>query len=95
MSILVVFTSKLKEGVEEKYFALSKEVLEQALKQPGLIFLDRGRSVMQERGIISVSEWASEEALEAWRENPVHKRAQEIAIKELFESHVLKKAQIE
>jgi heme-degrading monooxygenase HmoA len=93
MSILVVFTAKLKEGVEEKYLALSREVLEQALKQPGLIFLDRGRSVMQERGIISVSEWASEEALQAWRDHPVHRRAQEIAIKELFETYTLKKAQ--
>lgn len=93
MSILVVFTAKLKEGVEEKYLALSREVLEQALKQPGLIFLERGRSVMQERGIISVSEWASEEALQAWRDHPVHRRAQEIAIKELFETYTLKKAQ--
>ena len=89
----MVFTAKLKEGVEEKYLALSREVLEQALKQPGLIFLDRGRSVMQERGIISVSEWASEEALQAWRDHPVHRRAQEIAIKELFETYTLKKAQ--
>ena len=95
MSILVVFTAKLKEGVAERYFALSKEVLEQALKQPGLIFLDRGRSVMQERGIISVSEWDSEEALQAWKEHPVHRRAQELAIKELFESHILKKAQLD
>jgi heme-degrading monooxygenase HmoA len=93
VSILVVFTAKLKEGVEEKYLALSREVLEQALKQPGLIFLERGRSVMQERGIISVSEWASEEALQAWRDHPVHRRAQEIAIKELFETYTLKKAQ--
>ena len=95
MSILVVFTAKLREGVEEKYLALSKEVLEQALQQPGLMFLERGRSVMQERGIISVSEWASEEALQAWKDHPVHRRAQEIAIKELFETHVLKKAKIE
>jgi len=95
MSILVVFTAKLREGVEEKYFALSKEVLEQALQQPGLLFLERGRSVMQERGIISVSEWASEEALQAWKDHPVHRRAQIIAIKELFETYVLKKAKLE
>ncbi len=49
---------------------------------------------MQERGIISVSEWASEEALEAWRNHPVHRRAQELALKELFESHILKKAKL-
>jgi len=95
MSILVVFTAKIKEGAEERYFALSKEVVEQALKQPGLIFLDRGKSAMQERGIISVSEWVSEEAIEAWKEHPVHRRAQELAIKELFESHILKKAQLD
>jgi heme-degrading monooxygenase HmoA len=92
--ILRVFTATLKEGAEERYLALSKEVLEQALKQPGLIFLERRRSVMQERGIISISEWASEEALEAWRNHPVHRRAQEIAVRELFETHDLKKAQI-
>ena len=94
MSILVAFTAKLKEGVEERYRVLSKEVLEQALQQPGLIFLDRGRSVMHERGFISVSEWASEEALEAWRNHPVHRRAQELALKELFKSHILKKAKL-
>lgn len=89
MSILVAFTAKLKEGVEERYRALSQEVLGRALQQPGLIFLDRGRSVMQERGIISVSEWASEKALEAWRCHPVHRRAQEIAVQELFETQRL------
>ena len=92
MSILVAFTAKLKKGMEEQYLALSQEVLEQALEQPGLISLDRGRSVMQERGIISVSEWASEEALQAWKNHPVHRRAQELAKKKLFESHILKKA---
>jgi len=94
MSILLVFTAKLKEGAEERYFALSKEVLEEALKQPGLISLDRGRSAMQEKGIISVSEWESEEAIKAWKEHPMHLRAQEIALKELFESFCLKKAKI-
>lgn len=92
MSILLVFTAKLKEGVEERYLALSREVLEEALKQPGLLFLDRGRSATQERGVISVSEWESEEAIAAWKEHPVHRRAQEIAVKELFESFCLKKA---
>lgn len=95
MSILVVFTATLKEGVEAQYAALSREVLEQALKQPGLIFLDRGRSVMRERGMVSVSEWASEEDLEKWRNHPVHRRAQEIALQELFEKHVLKKGKLE
>ncbi len=92
MSILVVFTAKLRKGVEERYFALSKEVLEEALKQPGLILMDRGRSALQERGIISVSEWESEEAIKAWGDHPVHRRVQEIAVKELFESFCLKKA---
>jgi heme-degrading monooxygenase HmoA len=92
MSILVAFTAKLKKGMEEQYLALSQEVLKQALEQPGLISLDRGRSVMQERGIISVSEWASEEALQAWKNHPVHRRAQELGKKKLFESHILKKA---
>ncbi|MBI5585426.1 MAG: antibiotic biosynthesis monooxygenase [Deltaproteobacteria bacterium] len=91
MSILVAFTAKLKKGVEEKYRVLSAEVLEEARKQPGLLFLDRGRSVMQKRGIISVSEWVSEEDLENWKNHPVHRRAQEIALRELFETHVLKK----
>ena len=50
---------------------------------------------MQERGIISVSEWASEEALEAWRNHPVHRRAQELGKKKLFESHILKKCPID
>ena len=94
MSILVAFSAKLKEGAAEHYLALSQEVLEQALEQPGLIFLDRGRSVMQERGVISISEWASEEALQAWRDHPVHRRAQELAKKKLFESYILKKAQL-
>ena len=49
---------------------------------------------MRERGIISVSEWASEEALEAWRDHPVHRRAREIAVRDLFETYVLKKAQL-
>ncbi len=95
MSILVVFTAKLKEGAEERYAALSRMMLELALKQPGLIFLNRGRSVTEERGIISVSQWESEEALQAWRNHPVHQEAQKKAIEELFESYALKKARLE
>lgn len=94
MSVLVVFTAQLKEGTEEPYLALSRKVIKYAHWQPGLLSMERGRSVITERGIISISEWKSEEALQTWKEHPVHRQAQEIAVKELFESYSLKKANI-
>ena len=71
MSILVAFTAKLKEGVEERYRVLSKEVLEQALRQPGLIFPGPGAIGDAGTGHRLRHEWASEEALLAWKDHPV------------------------
>lgn len=67
----VIFTSVRTEG-DDGYSAMAKEVLELASKQPGFLGFESAR---QEIGI-SVSYWASLEAIQQWKDNAVHRGAQ-------------------
>lgn len=67
----VIFTSLRTEG-DNRYAETAKEMLELASEQPGFLGFESAR---QEIGI-SVSYWASLEAINAWKENLDHRQAQ-------------------
>lgn len=67
----VIFTSVRADG-DNGYAETAKEMLELASTQPGFLGFESAR---QELGI-SVSYWASEEAIRAWKENVAHRQAQ-------------------
>lgn len=67
----VIFTSVRTPG-DNGYSETAKEMLELASKQPGFLGFETAR---QEIGI-SVSYWATLEAIKAWKENVVHRQAQ-------------------
>lgn len=67
----VIFTSVRTEG-DNGYSETAKRMLELASGQPGFLGFESAR---QEIGI-SVSYWASEEAIAAWKEDVFHRQAQ-------------------
>ncbi|OIO53645.1 MAG: antibiotic biosynthesis monooxygenase [Alphaproteobacteria bacterium CG_4_10_14_0_2_um_filter_63_37] len=67
----VIFTSTLIPG-DTGYADFAHEVLALARQQPGFLGFDSAR---QEVGV-SVSYWASLEAIEGWKNHPFHRQAQ-------------------
>lgn len=67
----VIFTSIRTEG-DDGYGEAAEQMLELARQQPGFLGIESAR---QEIGI-SVSYWASEEAIRAWKQNLAHRQAQ-------------------
>jgi heme-degrading monooxygenase HmoA len=67
----VIFTSLRTDG-DYGYAETAKKMLELASAQPGFLGFETAR---QELGI-SVSYWASEDAIRAWKENVAHRAAQ-------------------
>lgn len=67
----VIFTSIRTEG-DNGYTEAATQMLELAAKQPGFLGFETAR---QEIGI-SVSYWATQDAIKAWKENLTHRQAQ-------------------
>ncbi|HEX9626645.1 MAG TPA: antibiotic biosynthesis monooxygenase [Acidiferrobacterales bacterium] len=67
----VIFTSVRTEG-DNGYAEMAKSMVELAARQPGFLGFESAR---QEIGI-SVSYWATLEAIQAWKENAAHRLAQ-------------------
>lgn len=67
----VIFTS-LRSGANDGYNKTAELMLQLASEQPGFLGFESAR---QELGI-SVSYWASQEAIAAWKENAAHRAAQ-------------------
>ena len=70
----VIFTSTRTDG-DNGYGDAANHMLELAAKQPGFLGFETAR---QEIGI-SVSYWASLEAIKAWKENAQHRETQKKA----------------
>lgn len=67
----VIFTS-VRQDDDNGYGEAAKQMLELALTQPGFLGFESAR---QEIGI-SVSYWATLDAITAWKENALHRQAQ-------------------
>ncbi len=67
----VIFTSVRTEG-DNGYAEASKRALELAREQPGFLGYEGAR---QDIGV-SVSYWASLDAIRAWKEHPEHRKVQ-------------------
>ncbi|MDO8891803.1 MAG: antibiotic biosynthesis monooxygenase [Sulfurimicrobium sp.] len=70
----VIFTSIRADG-DNGYAEAARQMLELASTQPGFLGFESAR---QEIGI-SVSYWSSPEAIKAWKENVIHRQAQDRA----------------
>ena len=85
--LVTVFRSRLKPGLRDEYVALVDRMAELARTMPGYIshkgfFADDGERV-------TIVEFEHEEGLRAWRSNPEHIAAQQLARQKYYtEYHV-------
>jgi heme-degrading monooxygenase HmoA len=69
----VIFTSR-RTAIDDGYGAMADLMVERAAQQPGFLGVE---SVRGEDGLgITVSYWASEEAIASWKANAEHRVAQ-------------------
>ena len=71
--IIVIFRSRLREGVDREYPQMAAHMLELVAQQPGFISFKSFSAPDGER--VSISEFQSEEAVAAWRSNMEHSLA--------------------
>lgn len=86
MSYMILFEAEPAPGREAEYFELSKGLFELLPGQPGFIRIDRARSVLTDGKLLSISFWESEAAIEGWKANPLHRKAQEAGRRGIFKS---------
>jgi heme-degrading monooxygenase HmoA len=74
--IVTVFRSRLQPEHAAEYYEMATRMHALAESMPGFVSFKTFRAEDGER--VSVIEFASEEALRAWREHPEHRKAQEL-----------------
>jgi heme-degrading monooxygenase HmoA len=75
MSIVIVFRSRLRPGVDADYAVRGDEIYQLALTMPGLISTTDFTAEDGER--CAIIEFETAEHLAAWRDHPEHRRAQQ------------------
>lgn len=86
MAYVIIFEAQPNPGREAEYFALSRELFAELDKQPGFLRIDRGRSILTEGKLLSISFWESEAAIENWYHHPKHRKAQAAAKQGIFKA---------
>ncbi|HEY5227438.1 MAG TPA: antibiotic biosynthesis monooxygenase [Opitutaceae bacterium] len=88
----VIFTSQRTEG-EKGYGRMADRMEELSRGQPGYLGIESARSA--EGFGITVSYWASEEAIVAWKANSEHKGAQSLGKSSWYEGYTVRIAKVE
>ncbi|WP_319411084.1 antibiotic biosynthesis monooxygenase [uncultured Cohaesibacter sp.] len=88
----VIFANRLKQA-HEGYEAMGEAMAELALKQPGCLGAESCRDASLFG--ITVSYWADEKSLLAWKANAEHLVAQRLGIEKWYEHYELRVARIE
>jgi heme-degrading monooxygenase HmoA len=86
----VIFTS-VKNEVGDDYASMAQLMVEMASKQDGFLGIE---SVSNEMGI-TISYWANLESIKQWKENSIHKIAQEHGKKLWYKHYKTRIAKVE
>jgi heme-degrading monooxygenase HmoA len=87
----VIFTSQLAHA--DGYGAMAERMVELAAEQPGFLGIESARNP---DGLgLSVSYWASEDAITHWKANAEHKIAQETGKRLWYGDYFLRVARVE
>ena len=77
-------------GHADRYFELAAALRPELDKNPGLVFIDRYKSIDRPNVVLSHSLWDSEEALIAWREHTQHRAIQRAGRDQHFRDYRLR-----
>ncbi len=90
----VIFEVWPREGRAQDYFDLAAELRPELEKIDGFISVERFRSLAEEDKYVSISFWRDAAAVEAWREQADHRRAQATGRAELFADFRIRVAEV-
>ncbi len=89
----VIFTALRTEG-DRGYGSMADRMVQLAAEQPGFLGVESARDPATGMGI-TVSYWADEGSIRAWRENAQHRIAQETGKKSWYADYQLRVARVE
>lgn len=88
----VIFSSQRSEG-DDGYAAMAERMVALAAEQPGFLGVENARGA--DGFGITVSYWASLEAIAAWKAHAEHRVAQETGRRTWYEAYALRIARVE
>ena len=90
--IVVVFRSRLKEGIEEKITVLGERMYELASAMPGFLsYKDFGS---EDGEYVSIVEFETLENVNAWRDHPEHQEAQRLGRTRFFQEYTIQVCEV-
>jgi heme-degrading monooxygenase HmoA len=92
--IAVIFEVIPTADGKEEYLSIAAKLKEHLVDVPGFVSIERFQSLADERKILSLSFWESENAIEQWRNLEVHRAAQSRGRDSLFEEYRIRVASI-
>ena len=87
----VIFTSVRTEGEGEAYGAMAELMERLAARQPGYLGVESAREAVG----ITVSYWADEDSIQAWRRDVEHIAAQRLGRERWYAAYSLRVARVE
>ena len=90
----VIFEVEIKPEGKEEYLKIASDLRNELNDIDGFISIERFQSLVNQKKLVSLSFWESEEAISNWRNNINHRMAQQKGRYKLFSDYRLRVAQI-
>ncbi|MFW1677288.1 antibiotic biosynthesis monooxygenase family protein [Pontibacter sp. JAM-7] len=90
----VIFEVWLRPEGRDQYLEIAAEMREKVAQIEGFISVERFQSLTEEGKLVSLSFWQSEAAIQQWRQQIDHGRAQSLGRHQLFKDYRLRVAHI-
>ncbi|MDI4665575.1 antibiotic biosynthesis monooxygenase [Xanthobacter autotrophicus] len=92
--IAIIFEVWPAEGQKETYLDLAARLRVDLEKMDGFISVERFESITEPGKMLSLSIWRDEEAVKAWRNLPIHRKAQAAGRAGIFRDYRLRVAAV-
>jgi len=92
--IAVIFESWPADGKMQTYLDMGQKLGTHLEGLDGFISIERFKSVVDSKKLLALSFWRDEEAIDAWRNNDVHRKVQEDSREVVFEGYRLRVATV-
>jgi heme-degrading monooxygenase HmoA len=90
----VIFEVEIKPEGKEEYLKIASDLRNELNDIEGFISIERFQSLVNQKKLVSLSFWESEEAISNWRKNINHRMAQQKGRYKLFSDYRLRVAHI-
>ncbi|MBE9598624.1 antibiotic biosynthesis monooxygenase [Pedobacter sp. MC2016-24] len=92
--IAVIFEVMPEAGKKDEYLSIAKALRSELDNVQGFISIERFQSLVDPNKILSLSFWQSEESVREWRNQTMHRKAQQAGRNSVFEDYRLRVATV-